>query len=225
MRVMRPNAIATFSAGLTAVLVLALATAWLGWRYLGALGEFRSVVVSAIFVLFIYVYAIVVHRLLFLLIPLREGSIPVGHSQEYAYQVHCLFYLVLLNTLIRTRVIPVPIMRLVYLALGARLGPNTYCSGIMYDPMFINIGANTIVGESALLIPHVVEGMELAHFPIRIGNNVTIGANALVLAGTIIHDNATVAANAVVVKGTEIKAGEIWGGTPARLLSKVASAA
>ena len=225
MRVMRPNAIATFSTGLTAVLALALATAWLAWAYLSALGEFRSVIVSAIFVLSIYVYAIVVHRVLFWLIPLREGSIPVGHSQEYAYQVHCLFYLVLLNTLIRTRFIPVPIMRLVYQALGARLGPNTYCSGIMYDPMFVTIGANTIVGESALLIPHVVEGIELAHFPIRIGNNVTIGANALVLAGTTIHDNAIVAANAVVVKGTEIKAGEVWGGTPARRISKVASAA
>jgi acetyltransferase-like isoleucine patch superfamily enzyme len=220
MRVMRPSAIATFSVALTIVLVLALATAWLGGKYLYALGEFRSVVVSVTLVFYIYIYAIVVHRVLLWVAPLREGVIDEGSSQEFRYQVYVLFYLLLLNTLVRSRAIPIPLMRLVYLALGARLGTNTFSAGVINDPMFVTIGANSLVGESALLTPHAIEGNALAHFRISIGDNVTIGAHSVVLAGATIGNNAIVAANSVVTKGTEIKAGETWGGSPARLLSK-----
>ena len=82
--------------------------------------------------------------------------------------------------------------------------------------MFVTIGANTLVGESALLVPHVIEGSEIAHYRIAIGNNVTIGAQSVVLAGVTIGDDAIIAANSVVTKRTRIRAGETWGGTPAR---------
>lgn len=224
MRVMRWTSIATFSAMLVTVLALALVTAWWGGRYLYALGEFRSVVVSVTLVLYIYIYAIVVHRLLLWVAPLREGVIAEGSSQEFRYQVYVLFYLLLLNTLIRSRAIPIPLMRLIYLALGARLGANTFSAGVINDPMFVTIGANSLVGESALLTPHAIEGSALAHHRISIGDNVTIGAHSVVLAGATIGNDAIVAANSVVIKGTEIMAGETWGGSPARLLSKAASA-
>ncbi len=223
MRVMRGTAIATFAALLTAVFALALATAWCAWRYLSILGEFRSIVASVIFVLGVYLFAIVVYRLFLSIAPLHEGAIPEGSSQEFRYQVYVLFFLLLLNTLVRSRAIPIPLMRLVYLALGARLGPNTFSAGIINDPMFVTIGANSLVGESALLTPHAIEGTALAHFPIVIGDNVTIGAHSVVLAGVTIGSNAIVAANSVVTKGTQIKAGETWGGSPARLLSKASS--
>jgi len=47
---------------------------------------------------------------------------------------------------------------------------------------------------------------------------VTIGGTAVVLSDVIIEDWAVVATGAVVTKGTRIKAGEIWGGMPARRL-------
>ncbi|HAZ61859.1 MAG TPA: transferase, partial [Gammaproteobacteria bacterium] len=55
-------------------------------------------------------------------------------------------------------------------------------------------------------------------WPIEIGDRVTIGANAVVLAGVSIDDGALVAAGAVVPKGTRIGPGEVWGGVPARRL-------
>ena len=82
------------------------------------------------------------------------------------------------------------------------------------------MGDNTLVGQFALLVPHVIEGSKLAHNPIRVGRDVTIGAGAIVLSGVTIGDDAIVSTGAVVTKGTEIGPKEIWGGVPAKLLGR-----
>lgn len=216
MRPMRWYAIAAFLALLAPVVVLALGTAWWCGRYVHVPDDMRGVVTGITALLSVYAYALAEHRLLLWIAPLREGPIDAGGAQEFRYQVYILYYLFLLNTLIRSRAIPIPLMRLVYLALGARLGASSYCAGIIFDPVFVTIGANTLVGESALLVPHVIEGGAIAHHRISIGDNVTIGAYTVVLAGACIGDDAIVAANSVVTKNTCICAGETWGGTPAR---------
>ncbi len=96
--------------------------------------------------------------------------------------------------------------------MGARLGTNTYSQGIIHDPIFVSIGSDSVVGQSALIIPHVIERDHLAHYPVTIGDRVTIGANAVVLSDVVIEDNAMIAAGAVVTKGTRIGPGEVWGG-------------
>ena len=98
-------------------------------------------------------------------------------------------------------IVPVPMMRVFYQALGARMGPNTYSGGVLFDPPFLVLGANTIVGQRALVIPHVIEGDRLEHHLIRIGDNVTIGAHAIVMSDVEIADGAIVSAAAVVSKG------------------------
>jgi hypothetical protein len=192
------------------------------WLVLGALplGDFRGIVLAVAAVAFLYIYAILIYRIFLHAFPLREGEIPRGSGQEFVYHVYVLFYLMLFYPVIRSGIPPAPLMRLFYRALGARLGPNTYSQGILHDPPFVEIGANSVVGQSALLIPHVIEGTRLAHYPIRIGDNVTVGAAATVLAGVTIGDGAVVSAGAVVPKGTRIEQGEIWGGVPARLLKR-----
>ncbi|AJQ95193.1 acetyltransferase (isoleucine patch superfamily) [Gynuella sunshinyii YC6258] len=49
--------------------------------------------------------------------------------------------------------------------------------------------------------------------PINIGNNVWIGANAVILPGVCIEDNAVVAAGAVVTQ--DVSAGTLVAGVPA----------
>ena len=51
---------------------------------------------------------------------------------------------------------------------------------------------------------------------IRIGDNVWIGAGAIILPGVTIGDDAVIGAGAIVTK--DIKTGEVVGGNPARLL-------
>ena len=121
----------------------------------------------------------------------------------------------------RSGLIPLPLTRPLYIILGAKLGTNTYSSGILLDPPFIEIGENTIIGQYALLIPHVMEGKKLAHYRIKIGNNVTIGAHAVVMSGVTIGDNAIVGVGAVVPKDCHIGSGEIWGGVPAKKIKDI----
>jgi hypothetical protein len=198
---------------------LAVAT---NWALLGGLplGDFRGVVLSLAGVFLLYVYAILIYRACLAVFPLHPGEIGDGSQQEFVYHVYILSYLILFYPIMRSGFMPAPFMRVFYLALGTRMGANTYSQGIIHDPPFVEIGDNSVIGQNALLVPHVIEGSKLAHYPIRIGNKVTIGANSVVLSDVVIGDNAIVATGAIVTKGTRIGAGEVWCGTPARLLRK-----
>lgn len=188
-----------------------------GWF---SLGDFRGFVLIVGAVIFIFIYALIFYRLFLLVMPLKEGEIEEDSRDEFIYHVYLLFYLIFFNSIIRSGFFPVPLMRLVYIALGARLGPNTYSAGYANAPNFIEVGADTIIGQDAALGPRLIEGKRLAHYMIRIGNNVTIGAHAVILCDVTIGDNAIVAANALVLKGARIGPNEIWGGVPARLLRR-----
>ncbi|HRO71307.1 MAG TPA: DapH/DapD/GlmU-related protein [Chitinophagaceae bacterium] len=182
------------------------------------LGDFRGVFLVFSALVLIHGYAISIYRLFLKMYPLKEGEIEPGSSQEFIYHVYVLFYLMIFYPVMRSGFMPAPLMRIYYQTLGAQLGTNTYSQGIIHDPLFVQIGKNSTVGQSALLIPHVIEGSYLAHYPIGIGNNVTIGAHVVILAGVSIGDNAMVAAGAVVPKNSQIGPNEIWGGIPAHKL-------
>lgn len=184
------------------------------------LGDYQAIAKVSGFIVLLYAWALALFRVFCTRFPLPVGEIAPGSRAEFTYHVYLLFFLVLFNPLMRSGFIPVPLMRLIYQALGAKMGANSYSSGVLFDPPFISMGSNCIVGQSALLIPHVIEGMKLAHHPITLGSNVTIGASSVVLAGVTIGDGAIVSSGAVVPKGSVIAPGEIWGGIPARPLRR-----
>ncbi len=219
MRKIQPSQIVTF----LALFTLACLLAWSSTNAaLGRieLGDYRPIATIAAFVFALYLFALLLFRVFTTLLPLPVGEIAEGSRDEFVYHVYLLFFLILFYPVIRSGFVPVPVMRVFYQALGARLGANTYSSGLLLDPPFIRLGSNCIVGQFALLVPHVIEGRKLAHYPIVAGDNVTIGAGATVLSGVTIGNDAIVSTGAVVTKGTVIGDGEIWGGVPARLLGR-----
>lgn len=199
------------------ILTLGIATAY-GLLGILPLGDFRGVTIVTGAVVFVYLYAFAVYRLFLHFMPLQEGELAEGSREEFAAQVYSLFYLMIFNSLIRTHFLPAPLMRLVYQALGARMGDNTYSVGAILDPPLTEFGTNCIVGHDAVLFCHAIEGRHFALSRIRVGDNVTIGATAVVMPGVIIGDGAIVSAGAVVLKDTQIGPGEIWGGVPAKRL-------
>jgi len=217
MRKISGGQIFVFLMFLLAAIAAAVATTWLALGRL-PLGDFRGILLALVGIVLLYLYALLLYRLFLMVFPLLPGEIPPGSKQEFVYHVYLLFFLILFYPVMRSGFVPVPLMRLFFQALGARLGSNTYSSGIILDPIFVEIGDNTLVGQFALIVPHVIEGDRLAHYPIRIGSNVTIGAGSTVLSGVSIGDNAIVSTGAVVKKGTRIGESEVWGGVPARLL-------
>jgi len=217
MRQIKFSQICVFTALFSLAIILGIGTSALLFGRL-LLGDFRGIFLVAVSVLLIYTFGIIIYRLFLHVAPLHAGEIIEGSRQEFIYHVYVLFYLILFYPVIRSGFVPTPLMRLFYLALGTKMGKNTYSQGIIHDPPFIEIGDNCTIGQYALLIPHVIEGNKLAHFPITIGNDVTVGAHAVVLSGVVIGNHAIVATGAVVLKGTRIEAGEVWGGVPARRL-------
>ena len=194
---------------------LGIATTWL-FLHIINLGDFKGITFATLGCILIYLYAFVIYRLFLHFIPLPEGEVIKGSQGELSAQINNLFYLLLFNTLIRTHFLPTPLMRLIYLALGARMGSNTYSVGSILDPPLTSFGANCIVGHDAVVFCHVIEGQNFALFPITVGNNVTIGAMAIIMPGVKISDGAIISAGAVVLKGTSIGPNEIWAGVPAK---------
>jgi len=85
----------------------------------------------------------------------------------------------------------------------------------------ITIGDDCLIAAGVRFIDHdhgiapgqLIRQQEGPEASITVGNDVWIGANALVLKGVTVGDGAVVAAGAVVTKS--VPAGEIWGGVPA----------
>ncbi len=219
MRKITALQILTFSALFGLALTLSILTTSL---LLGSLplGDFRGVILVIAGVITLYLYLFLVYRIFLWLTPLTEGEITEHSREEFVMHVDTLFYVIFFYPIIRTYFLPTPLMRVIYQALGARLGVNTYSGGAILDPPLTDIGANTIIGHDAVLFSHSIEGSRLALARITIGNNVTIGAKATVMAGVYIGDGAIVSAGAVVTEGIQIGAGEVWGGIPARCLKR-----
>jgi len=180
------------------------------------LGDFYGVLYVLLLVVLVYAWAFIVYRLFLRVLPLQEGYIEPGSRAEFTAQVNILFYLMLFNTLIRTDFLPVPIKTVVYALLGTKFGSNSFSPGTILDPPLTEIGDNTIIGHAATLYSHAIEGNYFALDRIVLGNNVTVGAHAVIMSGVVVGDGAIVSAGAVVKKGTRIGPGEHWGGVPAR---------
>ena len=110
------------------------------------------------------------------------------------------------------------------IALGdlSHLAPNVVVNAYNAD---VTIGNGSAIGPNVSLIAHsnsYVEGEPIIGTVlserIEIGDNVLIGANAVILPGVRIGDNSIVGAGSVVTK--EVKDNEIVVGNPAKILKK-----
>jgi acetyltransferase-like isoleucine patch superfamily enzyme len=96
-------------------------------------------------------------------------------------------------------------------AFGAKIGTNTVIgNGRMFNPERTIIGDNCFFGYDAILSGHVYESGRLYLKTVKLGNNVTVGANAVVLPGVEIGNNVIIGANTVVPKDKVIPSNTIW---------------
>jgi acetyltransferase-like isoleucine patch superfamily enzyme len=87
---------------------------------------------------------------------------------------------------------------------------------VIPEPWLLKVGRNTLIGDEAILSGHKVERDVVTLEPIEIGDDVLIGARALLLPGVKVGDGAVVGAGAVLTRGTVVPPGETWSGNPAR---------
>ena len=99
---------------------------------------------------------------------------------------------------------------------GARVGSQLAFGGAIDDPYLVSIGDRVVLGNASLVTGNYLSGGMLVCHPVRIGADVTIGANAIVMPGSTVGERAVVVSGSVVMPGTSIPAGETWRGNPAR---------
>jgi serine acetyltransferase len=94
---------------------------------------------------------------------------------------------------------------------GAKIGKNTIVgNGLLFNPERIIIGDNCWFGYNAIVSGHIYEGGKLYMKAVRIGNNVTVGANSCVCPGVEVGDNVIIGANSIVPKDRVIPPNSIW---------------
>jgi maltose O-acetyltransferase len=105
-----------------------------------------------------------------------------------------------------------------FLEIGSRTYINFNCR-ISSNQSLVTIGDDCLIGPNVSFetAGHSIELPRTAYTrPIRVGDHVWIGANAVILPGVTIGDNAVVAAGAVVDR--DVNEGALVGGVPARPL-------
>ncbi|NTV65057.1 MAG: acyltransferase [Oscillochloris sp.] len=115
------------------------------------------------------------------------------------------------------RYVPViPLKRMIYRTLGARVGCHTSVAlMVMFDifyPQDVMIGDNSVIGYNTTILCHEVTRSEWRRGPVVIGCDVTIGANCTILPGVEIGDGATISAMSLVNR--DVPAGAFVGGVP-----------
>lgn len=116
-------------------------------------------------------------------------------------------------------------------SMGVRIGENCRILSNPYkcfgsEPYLVSIGDHVEITSGVKLITHdggawIIRNDEgcgdIDVFGrIKIGNNVFIGVNSIIMPGVTIGDNVCIAAGAVVTK--DIPSGEVWGGVPASFI-------
>lgn len=108
---------------------------------------------------------------------------------------------------------------LFYRGMGAKIGQGTLIiTHRIWDCDLLEIGRDCVIGGNASIAAHVTQGERGRLRRVRIGNNVTIGANTSIMPGVIIEDNVIVGANSLVPMGMRLEAGKSYIGVPVRLL-------
>lgn len=112
-----------------------------------------------------------------------------------------------------------------YRELGAVIGDNVkFNSGYPIDmnfPLLITIGNNITLASNVRLLAHdastaLVEGVHTKLGIVKIGNNVFIGADSVVLCNVRIGDNVVIGANSVVTH--DIPSNSVYAGNPAKYI-------
>jgi hypothetical protein len=145
-----------------------------------------------------------------LCISLKEGEFKIGSLEMLKwYFVNAMFLIV--RTVFMDFMLLTPLCSLFYRMMGVKLGRNVQInSKNVADHSLLEIGDNSVIGGNATVIGHSFESKGLRLAKIKIGKNVIIGLNAVIMPGVTIGDYSVVAAGAIVPKQTTIEPHTIY---------------
>jgi hypothetical protein len=142
----------------------------------------------------------------------QEGVHSVGSPQMLKWMMVSALYIamrfIFLDFMLLT-----PFCALFYKVMGAKLGKNVQINSTRVgDISLLEIGDNSVIGGNATVICHSFEKKGLLIEKVKIGKNVIVGLNSIILPGVEIGDSAVIAAGAVVPKNTKIEPDTVYYG-------------
>ena len=94
--------------------------------------------------------------------------------------------------------------------------------GRLFDPQFITLEKNAMIGDDTLLTPHAILSSDILVLgKIEIKKGAVIGAKSMIMPGVMVGEYAMVNAMSLVAMNTKIGDYEIWGGNPAKKIGEV----
>lgn len=171
-------------------------------------------VAAAYFLYGLALMAIVGALRVLLRLNLREGEYPLvslgAVKWALAIALKAPVSITFMNFILMT-----PLAPLFYRLMGAKIGRNVHInSKSCADPSLLEVGDRSVIGGHATIAGHSVEQGKLLLRKVRIGRDVVVGLNAVLLPGVKVGDGATIAAGVVVPKDTLIAPGTKYLGIP-----------
>jgi acetyltransferase-like isoleucine patch superfamily enzyme len=221
--------LALYGLAATALGLALTPTLWAGyglWKIATSLPDWQRWLVLGLaagggFFAFGFALMIVVALFNFLL-PTRVGPF---HGSYYTlaavpwYLHNGLFYLVRYTFLPFVTFTPFGIWFL--RAMGMKIGRGTLInSENLSDPRLLTLGDNVAVGGNVRIFAHYGGGGHLTIAPVVIGDGVTLGLGCTVMGNVQIELGATILPHSVLLPGSRVGAHEVWGGVPARPISR-----
>ncbi len=146
---------------------------------------------------------------------LKEGDYPIPSlgAVKWAF-VNSLFLIV--SVTFMDFILLTPFCNLLYRLMGVKMGKNVQInSKNVADISLLEIGDRSVIGGNATVICHSFERGRLKLRKVKIGKDVVIGLNSVILPGVEIGDRSMIAAGAVLLKDTKVGQGELFYGVPA----------
>lgn len=210
--------------GLALAPSLWLLSRWVPWS-LDLGGPIRWLILGVGFGLAFFLFGftlLLVVPLYNLLLPTRIKPFKGGYYTIAAlpwYLHNGLFYLVRFTFLPYVTVTPFGIWFLK--AMGMKIGRRVYITTeYISDPQLITLEDDVVLGGSVRIFAHYGGAGNLVIAPVVVGAGATVGLNATVMGDVQIGPGATVLPHSVLLPGSRVGAGEIWGGVPARRISR-----
>lgn len=145
---------------------------------------------------------------------LREGEYRLASWGTMRWMFINALYL-LISITFMDFILLTPIAVLFFRLMGAKVGKNVqinskYCA----DLSLLEIGDNTVIGGHATVIGHSFERNRLILKKVKIGRNVVIGLNSVILPGAEIGDGAFITAGTILGKNKNVEPHSVYAGVP-----------
>lgn len=135
----------------------------------------------------------------------KEGIHRLGSVAMLKWMMASALYIVVRFTFMEF-ILLTPFCPLFYKLMGARIGKNVQInSDRVGDISILEIGDNSVIGGNATVICHSFEKNGLNIKKVKIGKNVIVGLNSIIMPGVVIGDHAVIAAGAILPKDTKVE--------------------